>query len=513
MKSFKDDTLVKLIQYANAFKQRDLYPSLMNYLKSNDNKFSILFGLRRTGKTVAMYQAINDLGYKNCKYILCQSDDYMTDLFSELDQTSEKYIFIDEITRIKDFIKNAGALSDIYTSSGKRIVVSGTDSLGFVFSKKCGQLLDRAILIRTTYILFSEWHRLLGKNLTEYIKYGGTLAPENTFYNNEVSTEYLDTSIINNFTHAIADLGTDAPVKLYTAYKQNELVSIIQKMIDMSNEQFLIDINYGDLFYITEDFMSHNFGDFKDILTRRNERVRPFIENTKEINEALRNALRIHNQSDILNAIYDPLLLKEIISYMKQLDIIASKNDVTKSYYFVQPGLRYSQCKALIESLYECEIDKLYSRSEWNNILSIYDTIVMGRILEDIIYTDISQKEGKMYNWDVRKYKKTIDDVDMEFDIAISDLDHNISTIIEIKHSSKAILDQAKNLNCQKLCNEFEKEMGTHIIHKIVIYNGSDTMIENIEYRNATDFLLQERGYSLLQEPKAILSLDAKELE
>lgn len=38
-------------------------------------------------------------------------------------------------------------------------------------------------------------------------------------------------------------------------------------------------------------------------------------------------------------------------------------------------------------------------------------------------------------------------------------------------------------------------------------------MIENIEYQNATDFLLQERGYSLLQEPKAILSLDAKELE
>ena len=46
-----------------------------------------------------------------------------------------KYVFIDEVTLIEDFIEGAALFSDIFAACGMKIVLSGTDSLGFFFSE------------------------------------------------------------------------------------------------------------------------------------------------------------------------------------------------------------------------------------------------------------------------------------------------------------------------------------------------------------------------------------------
>ena len=53
-----------------------------------------------------------------------------------------------------------------------KIVLSGTDSLGFLFAQN-KELYDRAVTIHTTFVPFSEYSRLL--RIDEYIRYGGTL--------------------------------------------------------------------------------------------------------------------------------------------------------------------------------------------------------------------------------------------------------------------------------------------------------------------------------------------------
>ena len=56
-----------------------------------------------------------------------------------------------------------------------KIVLSGTDSLGFWFALH-QELYDCAITIHTTFIPFREHSRLLGiDSIDEYIRYGGTL--------------------------------------------------------------------------------------------------------------------------------------------------------------------------------------------------------------------------------------------------------------------------------------------------------------------------------------------------
>jgi hypothetical protein len=56
-----------------------------------------------------------------------------------------------------------------------KIVLSGTDSLGFWFAVH-QELYDRAKMVHTIFIPYQEHSRLLGINsIDEYIRYGGTL--------------------------------------------------------------------------------------------------------------------------------------------------------------------------------------------------------------------------------------------------------------------------------------------------------------------------------------------------
>ena len=103
----------------------------------------------------------------------------MSDLNSDLQTIEEqgyKYVFIDEVSLLNDFIDGAAVFSDIYASSGMKIVLSGTDSLGFAIAKE-EQLYDRSILIHTTFISYKEFEEVLGlKGIDEYIRFGGTMS-------------------------------------------------------------------------------------------------------------------------------------------------------------------------------------------------------------------------------------------------------------------------------------------------------------------------------------------------
>ena len=112
---------------------------------------------------------------------------------------------------MEDFIDTASVLSDIFAGMGMKIVLSGTDSLGFWFAER-DELYDRAFTLRTTFIPFREHARLLGTDdVDEYIRFGGTLRAGEilfshrdakndsaSFRNNETTRFYIDTAIARN---------------------------------------------------------------------------------------------------------------------------------------------------------------------------------------------------------------------------------------------------------------------------------------------------------------------------
>ena len=109
----------------------------------------------------------------------------ITDDLDKLHRAGYRYVFLDEVTLMADFIDSAALFSDIYTMMGMKIVLSGTDSLGFWLAEN-NELYDRSRMIHTTFIPYREYSRLLGiDSIDEYIRYGGTLRMGETDFDDE----------------------------------------------------------------------------------------------------------------------------------------------------------------------------------------------------------------------------------------------------------------------------------------------------------------------------------------
>ena len=139
------DELRTECEYALSLKRRRAYGELDEKYISNPelcNKVGIIRGLRNTGKTIMMYQFagrpefINQSAYIRLRY---KSGVDVASLCKQIDTLYRKhgikYFYVDEVTWADDFIDMAADFSDNWsTGSTVKIVLSGTDSLGFAFA-------------------------------------------------------------------------------------------------------------------------------------------------------------------------------------------------------------------------------------------------------------------------------------------------------------------------------------------------------------------------------------------
>ena len=220
------NALTAMTATVRKFEKRDCYEKLITFLNAESNdRICIIYGLRRTGKTTMLRQAINDLPISECAYIKAQVTDTMSDINCDLKQlyaNGFKYVFVDEVTLLKDFIDSASLLSDVFAAQGMKIILSGTDSLGFWLALD-QELYDRAETVHTTFIPFREHSRLLKINdLDEYIRYGGTLragelnfddkellTTDASFRDDESTRRYIDTAICRNIQNSLPFLKTE----------------------------------------------------------------------------------------------------------------------------------------------------------------------------------------------------------------------------------------------------------------------------------------------------------------
>jgi len=160
--------------------KRRMYEDLEFFLKTPP-PFSVcvLYGLRRTGKSVMMGQAINalpDTEMSKTAYIRAEGSDTVFSLrktLNTLQRAGIRNIFIDEATLIEGISTSAATLADVFRPLGMKIVMAGTNSLLFSFMEE-HELYDRSFTIPTTNILFAEHAEITGKNdIINFINQGG----------------------------------------------------------------------------------------------------------------------------------------------------------------------------------------------------------------------------------------------------------------------------------------------------------------------------------------------------
>lgn len=501
--SFKTDVRIgkQLIDFSSSirnYKKRELYSAIENYVYGDSHdKVFILYGLRRTGKTTLIRQIIynmNEADRNKAVFIQVNSDNSLGDInkdLKKLESMGYKYVFIDEVTLMDDFIEGAALFSDVYAASGMKIVLSGTDSLGFVFSED-EQLYDRCVLLHTTFIPFREFENVLGiKDIDEYMKFGGTMSQSGENYNKAIfgskkaTDEYVNTAIARNIQHSLKNYQYEGHFRhLKDLYEKNELTNAINRIVEDINHEFTIKV-------LTRDFKSHDFGSAKDIMRKDRENPTDILDDVdgKKFTENLMSLLEILNKENQTVDI-DDIHRIEIKEYFDLLDVtcdipIVDMNDLNDKNYitvFSQPGLRYSQAESLVKTLLMDETFKEVSASERKRITERILDEVKGRMLEEIV-----QLETKKANPDLEVFKLQF--AVGEFDMVVYDPVNVCCKIYEVKHSKEKDPLQYRHLINEENCKQTEFRYGT-ILEKVVLYRGESTEAEQgIIYRNVEDYL------------------------
>ena len=436
--------LAAVAQKSKALASRDCFEQLEMYLhgRSHD-RVCLLFGLLQTGKNTMLRQAIGRMTKEDLSriaYIKARRTDNMAMMNRDLKKLFNagfRYVFIDEVTLMEDFIDSAALFSDVFATMGMKIVLSGTDSLGFWLAMD-EELYDRAKSIHTTFIPYREYSRLLGiDSIDEYIRYGGTLragelafddedvnAQDASFRDDESTRRYIDTAICKNIQHSLACYESGGHFRhLYSLYEAGELTSAINRIIEDMNHRFLISV-------LTDDLLSHDLR-----LTAANLRKERDPEkrtealdaiDTEAVTQRLMELLDIRNKEEQSIGITTAHII-EIKQYLTALELIVDCPiesadpgiEPVEHILFTQPGMRYCQAQALIHSLLKDEQFSALSEYDKTQITGRILEEVRGRMMEDIVLLETMKAADK----DHRVFKLQFEAC--EFDIVIYDQKEN----------------------------------------------------------------------------------------
>jgi len=459
------------IAITRRYKKRECIRVLRDYIFGPaQDRVLIIYGLRRTGKTTMIRQILTELSpeeFKKAAFIQVTTGDSLADVDTDLrllERNGFRYVFIDEVTLLEDFIEGAALFSDIYASSGMKIVLSGTDSLGFAFTRE-EQLYDRCILLHTTFIPYREFEEVLGvKGIDEYIRYGGTMSLGGINYNADTpfsdakhAEEYIDTAIAKNIQHSLKAYQYGGHFRLLLdLYERGELTNVINRVVENINHSF------------TKSVIEHL--------------------NLDEVTSGIMKMLDILNKEDQSMQIEEDHMI-QIKEYLTMLDLIMeidleSLPEVSKKgklTVITQPGLRYAQAEAIMENILLDEQFQELSARDRKRILDRLLSEIRGRMMEEIILleTRLASPDKKVF-----KLQFPIG----EFDMVVCDTRELTCRIYEVKYSKEQVPEQLRYLKDDEKCSMTSHRYGD-IAGKYVIYRGEPAECDGISYLNVEDYL------------------------
>ena len=493
------DRLAAFSEPVRNLKKRECFKQLHDYIYGNsDGKVLVLFGLRRTGKTTLIRQLIAEMDNNtivHTAFMQIMPSNTLADVNKDLIylfHEGYRYVFIDEVTMLSDFIEGGALFADLFASSGMKIVLSGTDSLGFVFAED-EQLYDRMIMIHTTFIPYREFVSVLGiGGVDEYIRFGGTMSLSGINYNegspfafSSSAGEYVDTAIARNIQHSLRNYQDGSHFRLLLElYEKNELTSAINRIVEDMNHRFTLEV-------LARDFRSNDLSLSARNLRRDRDNPTTILDDVDvaAVTERLRKRLEIMNQPEMAVQLSDGHAV-EIKEYLRLLDLtheipielIDSRTERLVRTVVSQPGLRYAQADALISSLLEDEMMDNLPAGERSWVLERIRSEIKGRMLEDIVLLET------VLAFPGRKVFSLQFDVG-EFDMVVQDPETITCQIYEIKHSDKIDEHQYRHLLDSRKCEAAEFRYG-RITGKYVLYRGENTDINGIHYMNVEEYLM-----------------------
>lgn len=342
----------------STWKKRDFVSEVEKYFDSCLQKVLIISGLRGTGKSVGILQAMEG---RNAVYLLAEKgkDRVSTadEVMNIINSRSEKYILLDEYTWIEGRKESdLDAYLDTLTNHGKKVVVTGTESISLE-ALKSGALIHRAVTIHTTHMSFSEYCKLYDmpmnqKSCDKYLTEGGIF--EEYVINNEQSmTDYIETAIIDNLRNYVKNTTS--------LVDESKISTIIYTLF----YQAIWDILKEDIKY----------------LSTTQESLAAMDRFGIDPDNRIVNPREVELVSNILEQVGVIIKVPNLLPRKSKLDESGLKTDYRT--YIVNPSLTWQFIKAVfpdykdyggrIGAVYEanCVVDLAFSKLECDNIYFI----------------------------------------------------------------------------------------------------------------------------------------------
>ena len=404
---------------ANIEQERDFVSKLRTYIQGDYHRGVIITGLRSTGKTVGILQAIQG---QNALYISPTTRlNNITegDILEIIQGSSANIIVINEfswITGTRDGLANylAGL-----AKTGTKVILSGTDS-AVINGLKNSEFIHRAIELHTTFFSYDEFLRIYGleKNnvaMREYLEKGGIF--DKHIHQDFVSIrDFIKNAIIDNMA------------SYYPEYEENQLKAAIYTIFyDCVCNLFIRDIPP----VYTYDRNHLSYEEYLEILG---------IDSSKQLNNTL---------------------LKEIARKLSEIDVIVTLQDIRKKGH----ELSYITNQAIFYHMTKCifnldDVDDRYTGH-------LYEASVVCR--EYMKY--IKEPERSMYEMRFLFGRKQ--SVDNELDFVLYDSDN--AYIFECKYSdeNEFILRDGASIVKDIIPNLLGDR---EVAGRFVIYQGKDKL-------------------------------------
>ena len=499
--------------------KRDFVSDIEKFIKNEsylDGSILVLYGLRRTGKTTAMEQVITEcIAPNEYAFLEMENGDNMYDLKQKIIEEIEKgktLICVDEITKTEGFIENSATLPDIFAKEGIRIIVTGTDSLGFVFAEN-HELFDRTIDINTTHISFAEHCRVLEtKDIDDYICFGGLMRKgmnrdKDGIYNYESMCKYIDSAVAGNISHSIKMNSDTTPLEKLS---KNEISTIIEKMVEKYSGKINIKIVQDELNKVSiNEPINKLIGRVeKEIINRIVYEERTIVkEFLKEIGANTKITTPITEE-----------MIQSLENYLRDMDVLSvtpitsfrytelegwKEEPTTHEYYIVQPAIKYYHLEQGMKFIDTQRFYSELSTDDKNFLKQKLREKIMGDMTEQIVLFDVKKdlmpKESSTLSF--QKYfvtkpvfyndKKNIG----EYDMLIRDNEQKKYWGFEIKHTTNPYYEQEEHLINNKLQTIIDKQYGNRE-NVAVLYRGNPFLSDTgTYYLNLTDFMLAVNKY------------------
>lgn len=382
-------------------KERYAVNSIYNFCnkESSNEEICGVVGVRGTGKTIALLHTIDRLNdYNNTVYIEVKKNISVRELLDIIElHKNNKYIFIDEITRVKGFMRDAHLISSRYASFGKKIIISGTDS--YVINKTLyDALCHRMRMVRMGYISYEEQHMLEGIGVDEYIKYGGIL-DSNLRVNKNTSKDLMEQLVVENIVNSI--------VRNMDYYREQGLLPSRYLSMDTSSLRVAIRTSVFYLYYsiILSSFYNMQYIRLDDYVDTRNVSL--------ETQRAFLDSIGVGNniEKELLSNITEIFINMGLI---KRVDRYNHSNDFR--YYITTPAISY----------------KLYYDFVKYVDTQDYKTRTIDKLFESMVVCEISDMLGEV--WYFMENKGAFGNVEID---AVARLSNGKIVLVEAKAGRK----------------------------------------------------------------------------